>query len=291
MDRQGKGWIDKIVSELRQVSRASRSIRGMYALYQFVTFRKDVLLQDLRDRWHAVGSEGGLPLPPALLRYRVHGALDQESFLIVGRECVNDLRGLLSSVGREIGSFRRILDFGCGCGRTLRYLSDLPSDCRLCGTDIDAKLIAWCEKFLPQVAEWSVNGFEPPMRYAGATFDLIYGISVFTHLDEPMQLRWLAEIKRVLAPGGVAIFTVHGKSTQVDLPAPEQAALKEKGFLFRTSQTGRLKLDGLPDFYQTAYHSREYVEREWGKFFRIAQYLEKGIAHYQDAVVLVNEAV
>jgi len=215
--------------------------------------------------------------------------LDKANFLIVGRECAKDLGRLLSSVGRELGSFQRTLDFGCGCGRVLRHFVGLPAGGRFYGSDIDASLIAWCQENLSTFAEWSVNGFEPPLRYADATFDFVYGISVFTHLDEPLQRRWLAEIKRVMAPGGVAIFTVHGAFTHANIPSEARATLQEKGFLFRSGQTGKLKWDGLPDFYQTAYHTREYVEREWGKFFRVAKYEEQGMAGNQDAVVLVNE--
>lgn len=288
MERQVKDWLAKNAPGVLQTFRTSPLIRRAYALYEFGLFKKDVFLQDRLDRRQPVRTEGGLPLPPAILRYRVHGALDPASFLIVGQECTNDLRRHLSSLGRDLGSFRRILDFGCGCGRVLRHFVGLPPGGRLYGTDIDASLIGWCQEHLSTFAEWGVNGFEPPLRYADATFDLIYGISVFTHLDEPLQRQWLAEIKRVLAPGGVAIFTVHGASLHVVLPSEDQATLKGKGFLFRTGQTGRLKLDGLPDFYQTAYHTREYVEREWGKFFRVAQYVEKGMASNQDAAVLVN---
>ena len=53
---------------------------------------------------------------------------------------------------------------------------------------------------------------------------------------------------------------------------------------------GRLKLDRLPDFYQTAYHTESYIQKEWTAYFDVARYLVQRINHHQDAVVLRRRA-
>ena len=62
------------------------------------------------------------------------------------------------------------------------------------------------------------------------------------------------------------------------------------GCLFKVVETGRLELDGLPDFYQAAFHTRAYVEQTWSRFFRIDRYVENGMNNDQDVVVLVKAA-
>jgi hypothetical protein len=112
---------------------------------------------------------------------------------------------------------------------------------------------------------------------------------VFTHIDEAAQFAWLAELKRIAKPGARLILTVHGEHIYRQTLRPnELAALQKKGFLFVTGQTGRWKLDGLPDSYQTSFHAKEYVAREWPRYFQILAHVEKGMAANQDAVVLAK---
>jgi ubiquinone/menaquinone biosynthesis C-methylase UbiE len=42
-------------------------------------------------------------------------------------------------------------------------------------------------------------------------FDLVIPYSVFTHLTREVQKAWLAEMRRVIAPGGLLIASVHGQ--------------------------------------------------------------------------------
>jgi len=56
---------------------------------------------------------------------------------------------------------------------------------------------------------------------------------------------------------------VHGGYAAATLPPEDKAQLEADGTLFRVWRTGRLKLDGLPDGYQTAYHTQAHVERAW----------------------------
>src|ERR1043165_8053538 len=49
-----------------------------------------------------------------------------------------------------------------------------------------------------------------PLPYKDQMFDLIYSLSVFTHLSENHASQWLSEMNRVLKPGGILIITIHG---------------------------------------------------------------------------------
>jgi ubiquinone/menaquinone biosynthesis C-methylase UbiE len=215
----------------------------------------------------------------------VHGTLDKDSFLQVGKNLAQNIRDLCTIAGHDIYSFENVLDFGCGCGRVLLNFQDAPTTCQFYGTDIDSKLVGWCEEHLPNI-RWKINGLQPPLPFTNNTFDLIYAISVFTHLDEEFQHAWLHELQRIAKPGGIIILTVHGEHRISKLEPPAQNQIHSYGFMYIIGATGWLKLDKLPDFYQTAYHTKEYIYREWSAYFDVLHYLERGINNDQDAVLL-----
>src|SRR5258708_7051462 len=52
-----------------------------------------------------------------------------------------------------------------------------------------------------------VRARRPPLDVADGSVDLIYGQSVLTHLTRATTLAWLAEVRRVMRPGGLAMLT------------------------------------------------------------------------------------
>jgi len=110
----------------------------------------------------------------------------------------------------------------------------------------------------------------PPLPYAAESFDVIYCLSVFTHLNETMQDAWLAELRRVLQPGGLLILTVHGHNAAAILTPAEQLNLESTGFLHKTSR----KLKGLvPEWYHTTWHSSVYITARLAKLFDDVSYV------------------
>lgn len=104
-----------------------------------------------------------------------------------------------------------ILEWGCGPARILRHLeAALPGrDVRLTGADYNRRSIAWCKAAFPD-DEFVENDLAPPLPLANGRFDVVYCFSVLTHLGEATQLAWMAELHRVLKPGGLVICTTHG---------------------------------------------------------------------------------
>jgi len=150
------------------------------------------------------------PIPGAERIEVISGNGDVEAFLNVGTQTTQALFALLRESGRDPFAPRRILDFGCGCARVLRHLLPLARSCELAGCDIDAAAIDFCRDSIG-AARFFVNRPEPPLEVADGAFDLVYSISVFTHLGRGLQEAWVREIRRVLAPGGLAAITVHGE--------------------------------------------------------------------------------
>ncbi len=226
----------------------------------------------------------GLPLPGPHLRKRVHGAYDLTSFLAVGQEVAGDLAIQYERWSGPAEHPHTVLDWGCGCGRVLRHLVRLlPEGTRFIGADIDREAIGWCQEHLGSVARFVVNNASPPIALVDAAeVDLLYGVSVLSHLPEPMQDAWLAEIARLLKPGGLALLSVHGPSLlPPDLDARWLAGFETRGFGFHAGG-GTM---GLPDFYQQAFHRQDYIERHWSQWLEPLAVLPRGMAGYQDLVV------
>lgn len=220
-------------------------------------------------------------IPPAHLQRRVAGAFYPE-FFQHGINMINDMQAMLSGQGINLFQFNNMLDFGCGCGRFLIPLSMMTDAKIISGTDIDHESIKWMKAHHAQFKDLDVNNTQPPLKYGDNTFDFIFCISIFTHLPEDMQVSWLKELLRVMQPGGYGIFTVHGDNIHSHLLPHELAKLKEKGFYYKMVEP----TPGLPDFYQTAFHTHSYIQNEWSRYFEILEVKTRGIGGHQDAVLL-----
>lgn len=271
------------MERLKRLVRRTPALFWLAGLIRYLDFGRQLRAANARHR--ARPADARLPLPPPALRHRVHNALDEASFLDGGAVVHATLMETLADAGLALDGLR-ILDFACGCGRVLRHFEPLRGRVRLHGSDIDAEAIGWCSAHLADLAACEVNAPAPPTRHPDGAFDVVYSISLFTHLDEAAQHAWLQELSRLVAPGGVLIATVHGALCHGLCYPEERTALERTGFVFRRGHTGRFKLDGLPDDYQTTFHTRDYVLREWSRYLPVAHYLEGGLNRHQDLVVL-----
>ncbi|MEM9022461.1 MAG: class I SAM-dependent methyltransferase, partial [Bacteroidota bacterium] len=225
-------------------------------------------------------------VPHASLRFRVHGVPHLDSFLSVGKNCTESIEKALAHVGRDFNAMGRVLDFGCGCGRTLLWWGKKGVKPELFGTDIEPESIAWCQQHLDFVTT-GVNQGDPPLAYPDNHFDLIYAISVFTHLKETHQDAWLQELQRVTAPNGIVLLSLHGQYYCERLPEPFLSTWKEKGIVYIKTDEMR---SYFPEWYQATYHAREYIETHYAKFFEVAAYLPYGMNNDHDLVVLRKKA-
>lgn len=210
-----------------------------------------------------------MSVPPALLRYRVSESLSVPGFFETGRSLANLVAATFRNAGAPVDRpGQRILDFGCGCGRVTTWMLNEQRVTSLDAVDTDAEAIAWCHSNIASARFAHVHPL-PPLPFEDATFDAIYGVSVFTHLDESMQDAWFAELKRVLKPHGWLLFTVHGSAAAAILPESDRGELRAHGFLHVRSQ--RLK-GVMPDWYHTTFHVREYLMERLRTWFAEVRY-------------------
>jgi SAM-dependent methyltransferase len=155
---------------------------------------------------------------------------------------------------------KRALDFGCGSARVLRHFAPEAQDGKFTGCDIDHASILWDREHLTPPFEFFENGLAPPLPLPDESFDLIWAMSVFTHITDRWA-EWLAELHRLLAPGGVLIASFLGRAMWEPLvgePYDEQAV----GMAVLHHWEG-------PDAW--VFHSEWWLREHWGRAFDVLE--------------------
>jgi SAM-dependent methyltransferase len=236
-----------------------------------------------RNRQYRREAEPAYPLPPERLLVEVAGSADLRWFVEGGQLALESIRASLATQGVDLEQLSSVLDFGCGVGRVLRHWPN-PDRMRLHGTDINPALIRWSSDHLP-FAAFRTNRTTPPLEYADSTFDLIYALSVFTHLPEDLQTAWIDELTRVLEAGGFLLITVHGDHYLPDLDADEQRRFRKGRLVVRNAAARGSNLCA-------AFHPEPYIRDVLARDLElVAQLPETATGNpFQDIVLLRKSA-
>jgi SAM-dependent methyltransferase len=206
-----------------------------------------------------VASSTPLPLPPPDLAARIGIVPSGDPLDWYVREGAR-LRGLIDELLPPGWDWegKRALDFGCGSGRVLRHFATEASRAEFYGCDVDEPSIAWDTASLSPPFRFFLNTLMPPLELADGSLDLIWAMSVFTHISDTWSA-WLLELHRVLSPGGILIASYLGEGVWPDL-------VQEP---YREDEVGMAVLRLWEEHDAWVFHSEWWLREHWGRAFDV----------------------
>jgi SAM-dependent methyltransferase len=188
----------------------------------------------------------------------------------------------------------RYFELGCSTGRTMRHFLANEPGIEVWGTDLNYRSVAWLHKYLPAIRAFQCSSI-PTLPLEDRYFDFICAFSVFTHIETFVET-WIAELRRVLRPGGIAWLTVHTEysvqhmtenwplykalSRHPDYKGKEETlrCLTDRGrLIFRHRGDGSYRSNVVSD--------SEYLKSVWGRFFEVIE-VKRAVTPFQDVFVL-----
>lgn len=226
-----------------------------------------------------------MPDLPVPLLERVAQVSNARVFRFDGLRTLTDMMRALER-HRAAGSIQRVLDFGCARSGLCGFLPARLAGAQIHGCDADGEVIAWLRDHVHGV-EFRAIESAPTTPYAAGSFDTILASSVLAQLGAEEQLAWLAECRRLLAPGGLLVATLHGDfAAQITGDDALRQRCAGQGICDRSVD------DPLPPgAYRATYQIEPYTRRAFGRELAVVEYLERGAGGFEDLVVLRNELV
>lgn len=127
-------------------------------------------------------------------------------------------RRVVNYINRRGGS---VLEVGVGTGLSLPHYG---ADLRVTGIDFSTEMLAKAETRVAEMGLANVAGLRQmdarDLDFPDASFDTVAAMHVLSVVPEPQKV--MAEIARVLKPGGEVVISNHFKSTQGVLASLEK---------------------------------------------------------------------
>ncbi len=150
-------------------------------------------------------------------------------YLADGWRTLSELMVLLEAVDQPLLKTNRMLEFASGHGRFTRHLVKALGPSRVVVSDVVPSAVdflrstfgveGFLSTSLPESVQW-------PARY-----DLVFVLSLFSHLPRATWSRWLKVLYEAVAPGGLLVFSTHGiKAANFD-----HVTLDDEGYFFAAS--------------------------------------------------------
>ena len=160
----------------------------------------------------------------------------------------------------------KILEWGCGVARIIRHIPNLVDNAAIFGTDINQKMTDWNSNNIDRVI-FSAIEYYPPTHFNNDQFNLIFAISVFTHIEVKLQSDWLTEINRIIADNGVFLFTTQGKKYETNLNEKQKDELDMRGALtINYKQKGHRMM--------SSYNKHKNLKILVEKYFEVLEYYD-----------------
>lgn len=199
-------------------------------------------------------------------------------YLADGWRTLAELMLVLESVDRPLAKVGSVLEFASGFGRFTRHLARvLPG--RVTASDVQAGSMEFVKAHFG--VETFASSLDPATLRVPRAYDVVFVLSMFTHLPPRRWSAWLQALHRAVAPGGVLVFSVHNEAHGRELGVTYGA---DGTHFIASSESSALDASA----YGTTFTTRQFVEREVREALPGAAMHYREVAFWagQDAVVV-----
>lgn len=199
-------------------------------------------------------------------------------YLADGWRTLSELMLLLEALDRPLLNTGQMLEFACGFGRFTRHLAPVLPGRLTCADVLPGSVEFVSQQFGVQAfaSSMSPEDVEFPQRY-----DLVFVLSLFTHLPVGAWKPWLNQLSNAVRPGGLLLLSFHNEQAAAEFGVQ----FDESGTFFQASSESP-SLDASQ--YGTTLTTRKVVEDEIEQALGvpITLYRERAFWVGQDAVAL-----
>jgi len=151
------------------------------------------------------------PVPPNS-RLRRTSSLTLRHYYESGLTTMMPILTAARMFGVDLDQPVNVLDFGCGVARQLLQLTRNYPNVHAFACDANPDNVKHVKRAFPKVEVYA-NPFDPPLKYADDTFDLVYSVSTFSHFSPDDARLWLQELRRVTKPNGLLCLTINSTTS------------------------------------------------------------------------------
>lgn len=123
-----------------------------------------------------------------------------------------------------------VMDFGCGVGNSIPHLREAFPHAVLCGVDPSGESIRLAQESHADAAVFRTSD-DSAIPCEDHSFDLVQVACVFHHIQPEQRHRWMAEIRRVMKPGGSLFVFEHNVLNPLTLKSVRECPFDEDAIL------------------------------------------------------------
>lgn len=184
----------------------------------------------------------------------------------------------------------KMLDFGTGYGRSLRFLKAAFANSEISSTEIKEEAVAFVQR------TFSVKGFHhssvPPANAPWEQQDLILAQSVFTHLPQKLFIAWLNLLYASLNKGGALLFTFKDMVQNRQHLGRVKKYFAPKDFVYLQNSEDVcfpfLANKNNTDDYGVSFVSQAFISQEVKKLGGEIRFISDALSKTQSAALLIK---
>lgn len=142
----------------------------------------------------------------------------------------------------ETGQSQKILDLGCGDGNSAVFFRKHFAGCEYFGLDTSKESVSVASSRELSGATFShYNGVDLP--FSDSAFDIVFIACVLHHIDSQQHEKILAEVKRVLKPGGRLYIFEHNPLNPLTRRIVKNCPFDENAVLLTSFYTKKMLIN------------------------------------------------